>query len=122
MSKIALNEDIGVLMDYFEMMYKFLRVNVLVVAYRGFSNSDGYHTETGLDALNILNYATSNPLLDSETIFVLGRGLGAAVAAYGMTTEPGKLVRGFICEHTFSSLKDQVNITFPKLKHIIALV
>ena len=79
-------------MDLFELMFKYLKVNILVVAYRGFSDSEGYHTENGikLDAESILRYALEHPLLDPTTCFVLGRGLGGAVATYALTTTPGK--------------------------------
>lgn len=96
----------------------------MVVAYRGFSDSDGYHTEYGikLDAEQIIKYTLEHPLLDPTTCFLLGRGLGGAVATYALTTPPGKQIRGFICDQTFSSLIDQIDNTFPRLKHIIRIV
>ena len=54
--------NIGLRMDYFERMVHVLNVNVLTVAYRGYSQSEGTPTEEGLkdDGLDIMKYAYYN--------------------------------------------------------------
>lgn len=69
--------------------------NVLIVAYRGFSDSEGTPTEKGLqlDAEAILDWAIAykNRKLAQEghkiEIYVLGRSLGGAVTLYISTKD-----------------------------------
>lgn len=51
--------NIGLRLDYFEMLYKKLDVNILSVAYRGYSGSEGTPSEEGLieDAKTIIKFA-----------------------------------------------------------------
>jgi fermentation-respiration switch protein FrsA (DUF1100 family) len=63
-------------------MYNELKVNVLIVGYRGYGHSEGHPNEEGLelDAEAIFNYALDHPEINHERIFILGRSLGGAVA------------------------------------------
>lgn len=82
------DSDIGTRMQYLEDLYKQAAVNVLVVAYRGYSYSEGVPSEKGLksDSLAILDYAFSREdVFDLDSIFVLGRSLGASAAVWAVT-------------------------------------
>jgi hypothetical protein len=50
--------SLGLRMDYFETIISSLNVNILAIAYRGYSESDGYPNEAGLkkDGLVIARY------------------------------------------------------------------
>jgi abhydrolase domain-containing protein 13 len=63
-------------------MYTELKVNVLIVGYRGYGHSEGYPSEEGLelDAEAIFEYAMDCPEINHERLFILGRSLGGAVA------------------------------------------
>jgi hypothetical protein len=59
-----------------------MNFNIICVAYRGYSHSEGTPTEAGikLDALSISNYVKSCEKINKERVFLLGRSLGGAVA------------------------------------------
>jgi fermentation-respiration switch protein FrsA (DUF1100 family) len=111
--------NIGLRMDYFERMIMNLDVNILTVAYRGYSQSEGSPTEIGLkkDGLDIMRYTRDN--LDTVVapggdIFLLGRSLGGAVSTYVAThpDTPPNLFSGLILESTFTSISDMVDTMF----------
>jgi alpha/beta superfamily hydrolase len=82
--------NIGLRMDYFQRIIMALNVNILTVAYRGYSESEGYPTELGLktDGLAIMNYTKENKMDLVSTggkFYLLGRSLGGAVASYVAT-------------------------------------
>lgn len=72
--------NIGTRLPNIEVLVKDLRCNVLIVAYRGYSNSEGSPSEDGLklDAEASLEWAKSRQ--DINQIYVFGRSLGGAVA------------------------------------------
>ena len=53
-----------------------------MVAYRGYSNSEGKPTEAGLelDAEAVFNFALNCSLIDPKRFFIFGRSLGGAVS------------------------------------------
>lgn len=53
-----------------------------MVAYRGYSDSEGTPSEEGLslDAEAIFEYLENSPDINPESIFLFGRSLGGAVA------------------------------------------
>lgn len=55
-----------------------MKVNVLIVAYRGYSYSEGSPSEAGLqkDSIAILKFAFSHPDIHPKKIFTHGRSLG----------------------------------------------
>lgn len=84
---VFLHENTGNLgdrLDYFEMMIKQVGVNVLCVAYRGFSKSKGKPSESGLqmDAQAIAKFVKESPLIDKKRVYLAGRSLGGAVAIH----------------------------------------
>ena len=111
--------NIGLRMDYFEKMINEFNVNILTVAYRGYSQSEGTPTEAGLkqDGLSIMKYARdhySKIVAPGGDLFLLGRSLGGAVATYVAThpETPHDLFSGVILESTFTSISDMVDSMF----------
>lgn len=89
-----------------------MQCNVLLVAYRGYSDSEGEPTEKGLkeDGIAILDWAVMNPKIDKTKLYLYGRSLGGAVASYvASNAENRLLVKGVILENTFTSLPDVVS-------------
>lgn len=71
-------------MEYY---YKYVGVNILLIAYRGYSDSTGQPDECGLklDGESIVTYALQLQTIDTDKVFIHGRSLGGAVTAYVMT-------------------------------------
>eukprot|EP00744_Colponema_vietnamica_P004396 GILI01006576.1.p1 GENE.GILI01006576.1~~GILI01006576.1.p1 ORF type:complete len:348 (-),score=98.81 GILI01006576.1:447-1490(-) len=100
-----------------------VQVNVFMLSYRGYGNSEGVPNEKGitLDAEAALNYLRSRPDVDPNTIFVFGRSLGGAVSFRTALNHPTK-VRGIIVENTFASISEMVDVVFPLLAPFKGLV
>ncbi len=73
-------------MDWFEIVFKTLKVNIVAVAYRGFSRSEGKPSQEGLllDSAAILEYAKSEKRINKDRVFLVGRSLGGAVNIHTM--------------------------------------
>ncbi len=58
--------NIGLRLDYFDLLYKKVGVNVLAVGYRGYGRSEGEPTEAGmkLDARAIANFVRKSPKIN----------------------------------------------------------
>ena len=109
--------NIGLRMDYFDLVYKELHCDIIIVAYRGYSNSTGVASEHGLtlDALAVLDYfLVSNSFIAQQYIngggiFIVGRSLGGAVAAKAVSLLSASkldMIDGLILENTWTSLDD----------------
>ena len=113
----------GYRMPFIEEFYKVLGMNVLIIDYRGYGESDAPKSEKGikLDAEAALKYLFDHGDINSDSIFVFGRSLGGAVAIYIAHKHP---IKGLILENTFTSIKDVIRdslgkfwvITWPLLK------
>ena len=59
-------------------------MNIVAVAYRGYSSSEGSPTQEGimLDTEAVLEYAKTEPRINNEKVFLLGRSLGGAVGIH----------------------------------------
>lgn len=70
-------------MPNIEVLVKQLKTNVLILAYRGYGDSEGTPSEEGLklDAAATLDYALNDDEINNDRIFVFGRSLGASVGA-----------------------------------------
>lgn len=97
-----------------------------LVAYRGFSNSEGKPTEEGIkkDSLAILSHVLNKiSNIDRTRVYLYGRSLGGAVAVYVATHSPeASRIRGVILENTFTSMADMVDAVLGRLsflKHFI---
>jgi len=117
--------NIGMRLPNAKKMYKELQVNILMVEYRGFGDSDSVKpTEVGLklDAEAALNFIRTRPEIDPDSIFCFGRSLGGAVAFHlAQYSEQNKakngksLLAGLIVENTFLSISKMVDKLLPFL-------
>ncbi len=66
------------------MLHVYGKYNILCVAYRGYSESEGVPNEAGMkqDAKAITDFARSCSLIDTKRVFLFGRSLGGAVALH----------------------------------------
>ena len=83
-----------------------LGVGILIIDYRGYGQSEGKPSESGLymDAEAALEYLISETGLDAERdIILMGRSLGAGVAVEMATRHK---VRGVILESGFTSIRE----------------
>ena len=115
--------NIGLRMDWFEIVYKTLNVNIVAVAYRGFSRSEGHPTQEGLllDSEAILEYTKSEEKINNDRVFLCGRSLGGAVNIHTMARlaeQKNEWIRGVILENTFTSISDMADKLFPFLTAI----
>ena len=97
---------------------KHVGVNVLIVAYRGFSDSDGQGSPSEQhimsDAKTILNKGIELANRDKLPLFVLGRSLGGASAINTLSQSEYKhAVKGLILENTFTSIFDVASNFLP---------
>jgi len=127
--------NIGLRMDYFELAYKRLNCDIFVIAYRGYSDSDGYPDE-GLikqDMVILNDYITENfkhKYYHAGGIYIVGRSLGGAVGAFlanhneniAMSNYYDHTFNGVVLENTFTSIDNMVDVLFPPLKYIKNLV
>ena len=83
---------------------------MLILAYRGYGNSEGKPSEEGLklDAEATLEYAQNHEEIDNDRIFVFGRSLGGAVATQ-LAMNKSNSIKGLIIENTFTSISDMVD-------------
>lgn len=95
-----------------------LKLNVLIIDYLGYGESEGSPSEEGLyqSANAAWEYLTNKT--KAKDIVIFGRSLGGAVAVdLASRVKAG----GLILESTFSSVRDILNIVMPKLSYLIYL-
>ncbi|XP_030057180.1 protein ABHD13 [Microcaecilia unicolor] len=90
-----------------------LKVNLLLVDYRGYGKSEGKASETGiyLDADAVLDYVITRPDLDNTKIILFGRSLGGAVAVHLASKNPHR-ISAIIMENTFLSIPHMASTLF----------
>lgn len=97
-----------------------LKLNVLIVDYVGYGDSDGSPSEIGLyqSADAAWQYLVKVKKINQDSIIIFGRSLGGAVA-----TDLASRVKagGLILESSFSSVRDILNIIMPILSPFIYL-
>ncbi len=97
-----------------------LKLNVLIIDYPGYGESEGQPSEHGLyqSANAAWLYLTKDKKINPEKIIIFGRSLGGAVA-----TDLASRVKagGLILESTFSSARDFVDVAFPVFSYFIYL-
>lgn len=97
-----------------------LGLNVFIIDYRGYGNSQGIPTEGGLylDAIASWQYLTQVRSIKKANIIIFGRSLGGSVASnLAAKVHPGAL----ILESTFSSARDMAKSVFPLLSRLLIL-
>ena len=94
----------GTRMDCIEQMYKEIGLNVFIIDYRGYGDSEGRPSESALklDSEASMQYLLSSDEIDPNSIYLFGRSLGGAVAIYGASKFTQ--TRGLIVENTFTSI------------------
>lgn len=104
-------------MDYFEHLIKKVGVNVLCVAYRGYSRSEGKPSEQGLqlDAVAVAEFVKKSDKIDKKRVFLIGRSLGGAVALHLLAKIPN-LFKAAIVENTFTNMDELCTERFPIFK------
>lgn len=108
-------------------MMQYLNVNILMVEYRGYGDSDSVRpNEAGLklDAEAALRFILKHPDIDAASIFLFGRSLGGAVAFHlAQYAEEQKLpLAGVMVENTFTNIADMVDQLMPYISPLKALV
>lgn len=97
-----------------------LGLNVLIIDYRGYGQSEGTPSEQGLyrDARAAWRYLTAVQGFGESSILIFGRSLGGAVAA-----QLASQVRagGVILESSFSAAREVAQALFPLLSRLVLL-
>lgn len=93
-------------------MYRNLDLNILIVDYRGYGNSDGSPSEKGLyqDADSVVGYLRSRSDVDMTKLIVFGRSLGSAVA---VETARRHGAYSLLLESPLTSIKEMVREVYP---------
>ena len=115
--------NIGHRLAWAENIYFNLKVNIVLVGYRGYGHSEGSPTEYGLekDSKAIIKWTLENPKINSNQVYVLGSVLGGAVATYGVQFYQDQ-IKGLILQNTFKNFAasvDDTNWLFRLLRPII---
>lgn len=86
-------------------------IGLLIVDYRGYGESGGSPTESGLyrDAEAAWMYLTARREIDSTRVGVYGRSLGSAVALYLAISRP---VRTVVLDSPFSSAREMARLHY----------
>lgn len=122
--------NLGLRIPQYKHYIENLEVNILSMAYRGYSYSEKAHiNEAGLkrDADSILAWLEHqiNNVTDSkinpQLVYLQGRSLGGGVAAY-MASKKEHLFRGLILENTFMSIDKMAGVLYPFLRPFIPLI
>ena len=107
--------NIGLRLDYFQQLYHTLGIDVLVFAYRGYSDSTGEPTEEHLkqDSHEVMKYIKDHLAkyyVNNGGIFLLGRSFGGAVAVEAFHNDVySNMIDGIILENTFTSVPDLID-------------
>ncbi|KAG2456579.1 protein ABHD13 [Erpetoichthys calabaricus] len=90
-----------------------LKVNVVLVDYRGYGKSDGEPSEEGLyiDSEAVLDYVMTRPDIDKTKIILFGRSLGGAVAVHLASENPHR-ISAIMVENTFLSIPHMASTLF----------
>jgi len=95
-----------------------LGLNVFIIDYRGYGQSEGEASETGLykDSEAAWQYLTKEKSIDKKDIIIFGRSLGGAIATrLASKVHPSAL----ILESTFSSARDMAKSILPILSRLL---
>lgn len=94
---------------------------MILVAYRGYSDSEGTPSEQGLkkDAFAIATYATDYAKDHGKNLYLFGSSLGGAVAVH-VASHPEFIDRitGLILQNTFTCISDMIDAVLPLLSRV----
>lgn len=113
--------NMGFRLPNIEKMYKHVKCNIMILSYRGYGNSEGAPSESGLiiDGITTMKYVYQNAAdlgVNLKKLFIFGRSLGGAVAVQ-VAAEYHEKIGGLILENTFTSIGDLVDTLFPFLSY-----
>ncbi|MBF0385955.1 MAG: alpha/beta hydrolase [Candidatus Omnitrophica bacterium] len=93
-------------------MFKDMGLNVFIIDYRGYGNSEGTPTEAGIyqDAIGAYDYLTNRKDIDSDKLIVYGASLGGAVA---VDLAAKRKVGAVILDSTFTSAAEMAKKILP---------
>ena len=116
--------NIGYRIPLLRDLHRGCNANTLIVAYRGYSNSEGKPSEKGLqlDSVAIMDHVFSRKDIDTSKIYVLGSSLGGAVSIYALSRAKKYNVAGLILENTFTSMGEMVDQVMPAVSKLKGLV
>ena len=106
--------NMGNRVNLLQRLHEELQLNILIIDYRGYGQSEGEISEEGTakDALAAYDYLLTRRDINPKKIFIFGRSLGAAVAVrLAAETRPA----GLILEAPFTSIKAMTAETLPWL-------
>jgi len=122
--------NMGFRLDNIKQMVNEFKLNVFILSYRGYGNSEGKPNEQGLliDGETAWKYLCSREDIDRERLIIFGRSLGGSVAiAMAAKHSPPRdktqintnssppYVKALIIENTFTSISSLVDTLFPIL-------
>ena len=112
--------NIGARLPYIKHLYEKSHVNVIIIDYRGYGNSQGSPSEKGIeiDAETTLDWALDNPTVDNSKIFIHGRSLGGGVAI-NLCSKRQNDIQGLIIENTFKSFNHVASGFLPSILKLI---
>lgn len=99
-------------------IFHHLGLNVFIIDYRGYGQSEGKPGEAGLyrDADAAWNYLIQDRGFEKDNIILFGRSLGGAIATrLASEVHPAAL----ILESTFTSARDMARSVFPVLSRLV---
>jgi pimeloyl-ACP methyl ester carboxylesterase len=119
--------NIGLRLPNALQMMQYLNVNILLVEYRGYGNSDDASpNEAGLklDGRAALEFARKHPNLNKDKIFLFGRSLGGAVAfsLAEYAQQKNISLAGVIVENTFMGISAMVDHLMPLVAPLKGLI
>lgn len=94
---------------------------MVLVAYRGYSDSEGTPSEPGLkkDAEAIVSYAIDYCANNDKKLVLFGSSLGGAVATYiASSPQFHDKIDGLILQNTFTSIGDMIDSLMPVLSYV----
>ncbi|MFQ5588603.1 MAG: alpha/beta hydrolase [Nitrospiria bacterium] len=100
--------------DLLQRLHHELKLNILIIDYRGYGKSGGKLSEAGIvkDARAAYDTLLARKEINPKQIFIFGRSLGSAVA---VTLATESQAAALILEAPFTSIKDMVKVTLPWL-------
>ncbi len=106
--------NLGHRVDQLRFLHRELKINILMIDFRGYGRSEGVVTEKGTyqDAVTSYDYLVSRVEIDPQGVIVYGQSLGAAVA---VDLAVQRRAAGVILEAPFVSIREMAKVVFPWL-------
>ena len=108
-------------LEYIKLLHEIVKCNVFIFDYRGYGLSKGKPSEQGVsaDAIAAFDYLIKKKKIKADSIILLGRSLGGAVA---IELALHRSCKALILENTFTNLSDMAKFIFPFIPgvHLLA--